>query len=129
MAPATTINKLHHQVREPASLANVVPALTANSLISTSKFVDTGYTVVYERDEVNYYEATSTKFIVLEAAVLCGWQCPHDKLWRIPLVPDVKNLNTDTILLNMHTGHASLNAMHEVANTSVTQQHIDMLDH
>ena len=60
-APATSINKLHHDVREPARSANVVPALTENSLLSTSKFVDAGYTIVYDKNEVNYYETASTK--------------------------------------------------------------------
>jgi hypothetical protein len=128
-APATMINKLHHKVHEPARSANIVPALTKNSLLSTSKFVDAGYTVVYDKNEVNYYEMTTTKVIASEAAVLRGWKCPLDKLWRVPLVPNVTNLNTDTILLNTPTGYTSLNAIHEVANNSVTRQHIDTCMH
>ena len=75
--------------------------------------MDAGYTVVYDKNEVNYYETTTTKVIAFKAAVLQGWICPRDKLWRIPLVPNITNLNTDTILLNTPTGYASLNAMHE----------------
>jgi len=33
MAPVTTINKLHHNVREPARSANIVPTLSTNSRI------------------------------------------------------------------------------------------------
>ena len=68
-APATTIHKLHHNVREPARSANIVPELATNSLMSTSKFVDAGYTVVYDDKEVNYYEKATTKIIVSEEAV------------------------------------------------------------
>jgi hypothetical protein len=85
-----------------------------NSLISTSKFVDARYTIVYNNKEVNYYEKATTKIIVLEDAVLQGWQCPCNKLWHVPLVPNVWNLNTDTILLDHPLGHLSLHAMYEV---------------
>jgi hypothetical protein len=126
-AVASTVNKLLHNIREPAQSTNIVPTLAINSLISTSKFVDTGYTVVYNDKKVNYYEKATTKIIVLEDAVLRGWQCPCDKLWRVPLVPNVWNLNTDTILLNHPLGHSSLHAMYEVANTTLTRQHIDAI--
>ena len=49
-------------------------------------------------------------------------RCPHD---RVPLVPTIENINTDTILLDAPTGYASLNMIHEVTNTAVTRQHID----
>jgi hypothetical protein len=57
--------------------------------------------------------------------MLQGWQCPRDKLWHVPLVPNVQNLNTDTILLDHPLGHSSLHTMYEVANTTLTCQHID----
>ena len=40
--------------------------------MSTSKFVDAGYTVVYNDKEVNYYKKATTKIIVSEDAVLRG---------------------------------------------------------
>ena len=46
VAPATTINKLLHNVRAPARDVNIVPSLVGNSLLSTSKFTDAGYTVI-----------------------------------------------------------------------------------
>ena len=92
--------------------------------MSTSKFVDAGYTVVYDNKEVNYYEKATTKIIVSEEAVLRGWRCPRDKLWRVPLTPDVRNQKTDTIVLDHPLGHASLNSMYEVTNTTNTRQHI-----
>jgi hypothetical protein len=69
-AVASIANKLLHNVREPTQSVNIVPTLTNNSLMSTSKFVDSGYTVVYNNKEVNYYEKATTKIIVLEDAVL-----------------------------------------------------------
>jgi hypothetical protein len=72
-AVASTINKLLHNVREPAQSANIVPTLANNFLMSTSKFVDAGYTVVYDDKEVNYYEKATTKIIMSEDAVLQGW--------------------------------------------------------
>jgi hypothetical protein len=90
-AVASTVNKLLHYVQEPARSANIVPTLANNSLISISKFVEAGYTIVYDDKEVNYYEKATTKISALEDAVLQGWQCPRDKLWRVPLIPDVQN--------------------------------------
>jgi hypothetical protein len=124
---ASIVNKLLHDVQEPAQSANIVPTLANNSLISTSKFVDAGYTVVYDDKEVNYYKKATTKIVVSEDTVLQGWKCPHDKLWHVPLVPDVRNLNTDTILLDHPLGHLSLHAMYEVANTTLTCQHINAI--
>jgi hypothetical protein len=69
-AAASTVNKLFHNVREPVRGANIVPTLANNSLISTRKFVDAGYTDVYDDKEVNSYEKATTKIIVLEDAVL-----------------------------------------------------------
>jgi hypothetical protein len=126
-AAASTVDKLLHYVREPARSANIVPTLANNSLVSTSKFVDAGYTVVYDDKEVNYYKKATTKISVSEDAVLQGWQCPCKKMWRVPLVPDVWNLNTDTILLDHPLGHSSLHAMYEVANMTLTCQHIDAI--
>jgi hypothetical protein len=59
-------------MREPARSANIVPTLASNSLMSTSKFVDARYTVVYNDKEVNYYKKATMKIIVSEDAVLQG---------------------------------------------------------
>jgi hypothetical protein len=31
---------------------------------------------------------------------MTGWRCPTTKLWRVPLKPDWKNMNTETTLLS-----------------------------
>jgi hypothetical protein len=55
VAPATTVNKLLHDVCAPARDVNIVPSLVDNSLLSTSKFTEAGYTAIYDKDKVNIY--------------------------------------------------------------------------
>ena len=43
---------LHHEVREPARTAYVVPGLARNSLLSASKFADAKYVTVLTPDKV-----------------------------------------------------------------------------
>jgi hypothetical protein len=63
-AAATIINKLHLNVRKPARSVNIVPALVENSPLSTNKFVEAAYTVIYDAEEVNFYDARTTKIVV-----------------------------------------------------------------
>jgi hypothetical protein len=126
IAPAMTRNKLLHNVREPARSVNIVPALVENSLLSTNKFSKAGYTVIYDKDEVNFYNARNTKFTVLEEAIITGWQYPHQKMWRIPLVPIVTNLNMDTLLFDHPSGLDSLNAMYAVSSSTVARNHVTL---
>jgi hypothetical protein len=72
MAAASTVNKLLHYVWEPAQSANIVPTLANNSLISTRKFVDAGYTIAYDDKDVNYYKMATPKISMSEDAVLQG---------------------------------------------------------
>jgi hypothetical protein len=46
-AAATMIYKLHHKLQEPAYSVNIVPLLVGNSLLSTVKIVEAGYTAIY----------------------------------------------------------------------------------
>jgi hypothetical protein len=124
IAPAMTRNKLLHNVCEPAHSVNIIPALVENSLLSTNKFAKAGYTVIYDKDEVNFYNARTTKITVLEEAILTGWQCPHQKMWCVPLVPIVTNLNTDTLLLDHPSGLDSPNAMYAVSSSTVACNHV-----
>jgi hypothetical protein len=123
IAPATTRNKLLH-VCEPARSINIIPALVENFLLSTNKFAKAGYTIIYDKDEVNFYDARTTKITVLEEAILTGWQCPHQKMWRVPLFPIVKNLNTDMLLLDHALGLDRLNAMYAVSSSTVACNHV-----
>jgi hypothetical protein len=103
---------------------NTIPALVKNSLLSTNKFAEAEYTIIYDKDEVNCYNARTTKITVSEEAILTGWQCPHQKMWCVPLVPIVTNLNTDTLLLDHPLGLDSLNAMYAVSSSTVARNHV-----
>ena len=98
IAAATTTDLLHHQLREPARDIHIVPSIERDSLLSVSKFVDANYIAVFDKEEVQIYDANNTQITVSRAAILRGWRCPDTKLWRVPLVQHVTNANTDTIL-------------------------------
>jgi hypothetical protein len=124
-AAATKIHKLHHKLHEPEHTVNIVPSLVGNSLLSTVKMVQAGYTAIYSDSKVNFYDSTTAKTSVSEAAVLTGCVCPRTQLWCVPLVTTVRNENTDTLLLNHPRKHESLNAAYTMESTSITQAHIN----
>ena len=121
---AIKIHKLHHKLREPAHTINIVPSLVGNSLLSTVKMVQAGYTVIYNDSKVNFYDSTTAKISVSEAAVLTGYVCPRTQLWCVPLVTTVRN-KTDTLLLDHPRKHESLNVAYTVESTSIVRAHID----
>jgi hypothetical protein len=121
------IHKLHHNLREPARSINIVPSLVGITLLSTVKMVEASYTAIYEDKEVNLYDTTTTKFTVLADAILKGWQCPWAKLWHVPLVDNVHNENTDTLLLDHPHKHDCLNLLYEVESTTTTWEHINTI--
>ena len=57
-APATTVAKLHLNIRTPANIVDIIPTLET-TLISGSKFSDAGYISVYDKNEVNFYEKSA----------------------------------------------------------------------
>ena len=81
-------------VRAPANQVDIVPNLQ-HTLLSGVKMADAGYTAVYDKDEVNFYNNTA-KITVNEEAVLKGWRCPRTGLWRVPLQENVSNDKTLT---------------------------------
>jgi hypothetical protein len=126
-ARATTVNKLHHKIRKPARSAHIVPKVQ-HSLLSTSKLVEADYVAIYDKQEVNFYDAMTTKIMVSEdEAVLKEWQCPVTKLWRVPLVNKPDNLNTDTLLLDHPTQLENRNKLYEVQTTQKIRSHIRAL--
>jgi hypothetical protein len=116
------MNKLHHRVYAPAQDAHIVPQVQS-SLLSTSKFVDANYIAVYIKQEVKYYNAKA-KIIILEDAVLKGWQCLATGLWRVPLIEQPISLNTNTLLLDHPTKLENLNSLYDVTTTKKTREHI-----
>jgi len=122
IAPATTLNKLLHNVRAPAQDVNIVPSLVEYSLLSTSKFAAAGYTTIYDKNEVNFYDTKTTKITVSAEAVLKRWRCPRANLWRVPLVPIVTNLNTNTLILDHPSGQNSLNSMYTIETNQISRE-------
>ena len=82
---ASDVKRLPLDVRESASDSRTVPGIK-NNLLSTGKFVDAGYTWLFDNDEVQVFDKTNTKITTPRVAVLKGWRVPGEKLWRIPLV-------------------------------------------
>jgi hypothetical protein len=103
LAVATTVNKLYHQLREPARSEHIMPQVK-DSLFSTGKCVDADYIAIYDKLEVKYYDAKTTKITVSNEAVLTGW--------RFPKHPT--NVNVDTLLLDHPTKLENLNSLYEV---------------
>ena len=99
-AQADEVRLLQHKLREPARSVDMVPGIH-NSLLSTGKFADANYISIFDKDEVNIYDATNTVITVSRGAILRGWRDNAIGLWRIPLVSDVQNFNTETTLSNL----------------------------
>ena len=106
-----------HNVRVTSREVNIFPSLVENSLLSTSKFADAGYTAIYNKNEVNFYDAKTTKITVSADAMLKGWCSPRTNFWRAPLFPIVTNLNTDTLIMDHPSGQNSLNSMYTSKQT------------
>ena len=71
-AKARNISKLHHKLREPARSVHIVQKVQT-PLLSTSKVVDTGYIVIYGKQEVNFNNIKMTTITMSEEAALKGW--------------------------------------------------------
>jgi hypothetical protein len=97
---AREISHLATAVRSPARDIHITPGVDETSLISTVKFAEAGYITIFDRDEVNIYDERDTIIKVSRAAILRGWrELGTNDLWRIPLVPVIRNNNTDTIIV------------------------------
>ena len=100
IAPATEIAEYPFNVRDPAKELHITPGIHENSLLSTGKFADANYISIFDKEEVNIYDANDTIITVTRGAILRGYRDPKSTLWRIPLVNVVRNDNTDTIIVN-----------------------------
>ena len=99
MARADEVRLLQHNLRKPARSVEVVPGIH-NSLLSTGKFADANFISIFDKDEVNIYDANDTVITVSCGSILRGWRDNNIGLWRIPLVQDVTNVTTETTLSN-----------------------------
>jgi hypothetical protein len=120
-ATATKCAKLLHSVRAPADMVDIVPTL-AQTLLSGSKFANAGYTAVYDKTEVNFYNANTIH--ITEKAVLMGYRCTRTGLWRVPLRPIITNENEDTLVLDSTCGHHSTNTRYIVPPTMRIRDHL-----
>eukprot|EP00804_Cyclotella_cryptica_P024855 CCRYP_020554-RA/>CCRYP_020554-RA protein AED:0.50 eAED:0.48 QI:0/0/0/1/0/0/2/0/299 len=116
-ANATKVAKLLHNVRTPAKMVDIVPSL-GQTLLSGSKFADAGYTAMYDKAEVDFYDA-NTIHITEKAATAA-----HRGLWRVPLRPIIMNENEDTLVLDSTCGHHSTNTCYRVPPTTRIHEHL-----
>ncbi len=97
---ATDIAKLPYNVRALAKDIHITPGINKNSLISTSKLVDTGCIMIFDKDTVKMYNTHNTQVIVTREVVINGWRKDKTGMWQVALVPIVLNVNTNTVLVD-----------------------------
>ena len=77
----------------------MIPSIQ-NNLLSTNQFAKARYITIFDKEEVNIYNATNTEIRKTRGSVLRGWRLPGEGLWRIPLNDNAtaeSNLNTKTV--------------------------------
>jgi hypothetical protein len=95
---ASNMDKFQHDMRHPAKDVHIVPGIERDSLLSIPKFADANYVAIFNKDKVNIYDAKKTTIIVSCGAILQGWRCKQTNLWQVPLIKNVQNNNSDTVL-------------------------------
>ena len=103
--------------------------LADQSLLSGSKFSDTGYILTCDDKEVNIYDGRTSCILVSEIAVLKVWKCPRTKLWHVLIQLFVTNLNTHTLLLDGPTRTESLNYLYSDPSITKILFHIEVFNH
>jgi hypothetical protein len=97
---ASNMDKFQHYVCHPAKDVHILPGIKRDSLLSIPKFADANNVAIFDEDKVNIYNANKTKIIVSRSKILRGWRCKQTNLWQVPLIKNVQNNNTDTVLYN-----------------------------
>eukprot|EP00804_Cyclotella_cryptica_P015207 CCRYP_000733-RA/>CCRYP_000733-RA protein AED:0.43 eAED:0.26 QI:0/0/0/1/1/1/3/0/840 len=120
-AKATKVAKLLHNVQTPVNMVDIVPSL-GQTLLSGRKFADAGYTAVYDKAEVIFYDTNTIH--ITKKMVLTGYRCTHTGLWRVPLRPIITNENEDTLVLDSTCGHYSTNTRYKVPPTTRIREHL-----
>ncbi len=69
----TKVAKYPFKVQEPARELLITPGITKNSLLSTGKFAAANYITIFDKEEVNIYDANNTIITVTRGAILRGW--------------------------------------------------------
>ncbi len=61
---ANDMDELQHNVRHPAKDVRIIPGIERDSLLSIPKFLDANYIVIFDKDEVNIYDANKTSIVI-----------------------------------------------------------------
>ena len=68
--------------------------------MSTNQFAKARYITIFDKEEVNIYNATNTEIRKTRGSVLRGWRLPNEGLWCIVIdenVPAESNINEKTV--------------------------------
>ena len=116
VAPGGEEAFIDHKLREPAQIWDIVPGTNQESMASTSKFANAGYIIVFDKEEVNVYNASNTRITSTGCATLKGWRDEECRQWLIPLVENVESKIMETILVKAPPSEllSNLPAMKEV---------------
>ena len=71
-----------------------------HNLMSINRFAEADYFSIFDKDEVNIYDARNMTITVSRGAILKGWRDKKSGQWRIPLVPNPKDLEQDTVAVD-----------------------------
>ena len=69
---ASDMDELQHDVHHLAKDVHIVPGIERDSLLSIPKFADANYVAIFDKDEVNIYDANKTTIVVSRGAILRG---------------------------------------------------------
>ncbi len=58
------MDELQHNVCHPAKDVHIVPGIECDSLLSIPKFADANYVAIFDKNEVNIYDANKTSIVV-----------------------------------------------------------------
>ena len=84
-APGGDVVDLPLPLREEAREGHTVKGIQ-NNLYSINRLVKEGYIPIFTDDGFKVYDASNTKIRVSRDAVLRGYYCSDEGLWRIPLL-------------------------------------------
>ncbi len=98
--PRTEITEYLFKVLGLANKLHIMPGITQNLPLSTGHFAAANCITIFNKEEVNIYNANNTIIAVTKGAILQGWWDAATRLWRIPLMAVVRNNNTNTIIVN-----------------------------
>ena len=99
-----------------------------NILLSTSKFAKEGYVLVYDKEEVIIYEATTTEIENNFKSILKGNLRKNIGVWHIQLKYLLENETTNTLVVNRHDFlHAILN-MYQLPSTEKVVRYLHVAE-